>query len=501
MNRQTANRQTANRETANRQTAARSKTATARGLSRPVVLPVAVGATHSVATVHTSRVAARASWVQPLVVTGALTAAMLLLLLGVMFGTRDAALRTWRAGLSTVDQTEARAHLEQALAWGDQAPALLAEALGSSRSTVVIATEEVLSEQLAQWELLPAGQAWPRLARLAEELARRVPRYSPAARQAAGDLALRMLIWPQDVDVPEALDVAASCETILAEDPSRRGRVDEVRRRRIRSRTSDGGARGVPSSAIARVPVDADFFAALSKLPVADRGGDGSVNLASGAANELPGRAPGDEPVLGESLSDSAAANEAGSSSSRLPASGENRAVPRLLEHVEPDALAVPRGRLSADGLGSSPSTSDAERNAEAGPDVVAGWDSMTTAEVLRALRRAGRDQAGHIEAELSRRGWSSRQLEWVRIATGDDVGRRLALVNALPGVRGIDAKAWLLWMSDDPSAVVRRAVVGIMATTAEPEMLGRVAAMAEHDSDAEVRALAERAAGLAGRQ
>jgi hypothetical protein len=73
------------------------------------------------------------------------------------------------------------------------------------------------------------------------------------------------------------------------------------------------------------------------------------------------------------------------------------------------------------------------------------------------------------------------------QFATADaNVRRRLA--ESLAGLRGIDAKPWLIWLSHDIKAEVRLAALTVMATSGETEMLARVAELASVDSDPQVQ-------------
>jgi hypothetical protein len=95
--------------------------------------------------------------------------------------------------------------------------------------------------------------------------------------------------------------------------------------------------------------------------------------------------------------------------------------------------------------------------------------------------------------AELKRRGLSPRLVELGKRLTDPDPKERRHWAELLPRMSGIDAKPWLLWLSHDQDPDVRLAVVTLMATSGDPDMLNRVSQMGRDDDDPRIQAQAAR--------
>jgi hypothetical protein len=110
-------------------------------------------------------------------------------------------------------------------------------------------------------------------------------------------------------------------------------------------------------------------------------------------------------------------------------------------------------------------------------------------------MRRLHEGGAGALEAqrELASRGFGQLEIELARRLTDDDPEVRRRLAEWLPRLPGIDARPWLLWLSEDPSPQVRLLAATLMSTTTDPALLERVAEMYRADPDADVRRQAGR--------
>lgn len=117
--------------------------------------------------------------------------------------------------------------------------------------------------------------------------------------------------------------------------------------------------------------------------------------------------------------------------------------------------------------------------------------DRLNTFEVFARLHNEG-PAARRAADQLARRGFTARQIEVGRHLTSPDAHERHQWVEALPGIRGVEAKAWLLHLSRDQSLAVRRAAITLLATSRDPEVVRRMAQLATQESDAELRAEAE---------
>jgi HEAT repeat protein len=72
----------------------------------------------------------------------------------------------------------------------------------------------------------------------------------------------------------------------------------------------------------------------------------------------------------------------------------------------------------------------------------------------------------------------------------------RMALTRRLPELPGVNPVPWLLELSRDDDAEVRRSAISLMATTGDPALLKRIQTMARKDRDPWVQRQADRLAG-----
>jgi len=114
------------------------------------------------------------------------------------------------------------------------------------------------------------------------------------------------------------------------------------------------------------------------------------------------------------------------------------------------------------------------------------------TIEVMRWL--LDEDAAADARAVLTQRGFSELQLRVARRIVDPNPAARLELAQALPNLAGIDPRPWLLWLSRDADPSVRRAVVGILATSPDPALHNRLRELVVEETDASVLSLVKRA-------
>jgi len=112
---------------------------------------------------------------------------------------------------------------------------------------------------------------------------------------------------------------------------------------------------------------------------------------------------------------------------------------------------------------------------------------TRTAWALLGDLQATGSPQASAAAAELHRRGFSLREIELGKHLTSPDAAERAKHLETLPSA-GIAVKPWLLYLSGDPDAEVRRAAVAIMATSNDPELRTKLREMAIGDADEIVR-------------
>jgi len=443
---------------------------------------------------------------------------------GLVVGLRRPALclaaRHWTQKLQSAPDEQIEPLLRQAAAWGEEGVPVLVEALGSGREPVARAGRRVIFSELERWKQLPVQERTSRLAVLAEALAARVENFGPTARSDAAELAAQILLWPLESETTSARDVIAHCDTILQAVHAPRHRMAGMVGPGMREATG-GQMPPAPASELpgretsgAMAPRATRFpgaapdalrdqtVAEMARLP----GGGLPIDWFPRPPSETPGalsegRGPEDEPGLLDRPSNARRLSPRGTRSAADPCCPEPAdQTPRAQGPASPDRAqtSVLNGemRLEPDvmsrGMASRQALSAAASSAAGQPDSLARLDAL---EVMGRIRSADPSAADAAREELVRRGFGPRELELARRLTDPRPEVRRELAQILPGLAGVDAVAWLMWLSRDQDADVRLAAVTVMATTGDPALLRELEKIALKDSDPRVRAAAERLA------
>jgi hypothetical protein len=109
---------------------------------------------------------------------------------------------------------EAAKHVLGLSPFDGSTPAILVAALVDQRPEVSRAAEEALARAVDRWSELRPDEAAPRVAALAEGLARIAPELDEDRRYAAHRLAQRLIVWPLASPEESAATIAA-CESVL----------------------------------------------------------------------------------------------------------------------------------------------------------------------------------------------------------------------------------------------------------------------------------------------
>jgi hypothetical protein len=117
----------------------------------------------------------------------------------------------------------------------------------------------------------------------------------------------------------------------------------------------------------------------------------------------------------------------------------------------------------------------------------------LSAIELFKLLVKPPGPETEAVRAEIKRRKFTPREIEVGTHLCSSRAEDRCRWAEALPGLSGIDAKMWLVWLSHDTNAQVRLTAVTLMATATDPEMLARVAEMARSDHDDRVQMQAAR--------
>jgi hypothetical protein len=173
-------------------------------------------------------------------------------------------------------------------------------------------------------------------------------------------------------------------------------------------------------------------------------------------------------------------------------AAATNVVQPRLLLSTEAKPLAT------NDAAGASRATSVSDDRAADGGQSDPAIDAARRLREVDSLDLFARlnepTDAQAAAAELASRGFSPRQVDVGRHLVSRDPAERLRWAEVLPGIRGVDARFWLLRLSHDTNVQVRRSAVGLLATDRDPEVIRRLRQIAVEETDPDLRNQAGRA-------
>lgn len=285
-------------------------------------------------------------------------------------------------------------------------------ALASPRDVVADAAAESLQRSLDAWSTLPGPEASQRVAVAARSLAEVAPQLNVRRQQTARQIAQRLLVWPLDSTVVDAVQVLADCETI---------------------------ARACPA---ARLPV----------LVKQARPEENALAVESPAKNEP--RVEIRQPVLVGRRNDS-------------PQAEPQRFEPLPVEPVEPKRFLPPRAEQMPIPPASEASPTPSEDAAPAEITVApARFQRESDVEVMRHLHNTDGALVAAAVQELSRRGYRGVHLALARGLTHPDPHERRKLAESLPQMKGIDARPWLQHLAADSDPDVCRAAAAILQTS-----------------------------------
>lgn len=372
--------------------------------------------------------------------------------------------------LATAPAEEVTELVEAIAGLGDAGTSRLVAALASPRAEVVAAARGALREQVDRWEALDASRAASKLAKLVEALAAGADALEPAERTFAADLALRALLCPAG---GEGASLGGHCERIF----------------KIAAQKADGasGPEG-----------EADGLAAAAEMESKPVPLPGQLRSPLDVL-DLPGGGLPIDGLMLEADSRADGAAETAAADGGEPRRHEAESAARPLAETPTRAR-----QGGGDDSPIVPSAADGPTGTDDGGIRPVGMAeplaAMTPAELLRALRGAGDELRRMAGDELRKRGWPEREVVLALHLAGDDAGERRRWAESLPRISGLDAKPWLLWLSEDDDPEVRLVALTLMATTRDPEMLAVVARMGRDDADGRVRQQAARLFGDSSR-
>ena len=388
--------------------------------------------------------------------------------------------RYWQQQLAAAADDELPLLARRLAARGEAGIAAMVAGLGSPRENVRREMRLALDDELKGWQSLPKREASQRLGRLSAALAAEAERIDASSRPFAADLATQLLLWPTEGSVVDRSRLVAECERVLRASHAASGSPGAERWRRLRDLATSA------ESAARRWNSTLPVAAARESLPP--------------ATLEAPALPPLSVPELSEEMTTSGTVE----TPRRLRPDPSARAValapvtkrPAIRNPLRAAANEPARTDVSAaEQAGWSPSLDETRQAGSVELTSAANRNSsLTKREALELFAELGSENASAAEAELSRRGFTHKQIEVGKHLTAADPEERRRWTEALPGMRGIDTKEWLLILSGDQDAQVRQAAVTLLATSQDPRLLARVEEVAQSDPDPGVRQQAARA-------
>lgn len=359
--------------------------------------------------------------------------------------------------LASTNGAETGELLTQLMALGRPGIAAVVRALAAPKPATRGGAYRSLLDELNRCEQQPPGpELGLRLRDLAQALAECVPQVPNVEQARVKSLAMKIVALTEAVPLADRGVVIATCQRILATRPEKQRPT-----RAVRLHPSPTAAKPQP-------------LVAGKKPPPAHEKPSAQLDLAVFSPPALT-RADVQTPLEPGLLR----ANNA-------VALAERNEKPRPVEQR-------PQVKVAA----FTPDAGDFQAADEAST-VREQAQNLDVIELFKQLR-AGQPSASAFRAELDARGFSPRQIEVGEHLVSPDAAERLQWTEWLPGIRGVDARFWLLRLSHDPNGQVRRAAVGLLATDRDPEVVRRLQRVVVEDPDERIRAQASRALEMLG--
>jgi hypothetical protein len=395
-----------------------------------------------------------------LLLIGVATAVATSLVIAVLAGRAHLA---WHLGkdLNQLPEAEVPLRMQQLVELGEPGMAVLAEALGSTQTTVARAAETALLEQLDRWKTMPVDVSSPKVAHLIRQLAIRSLQYGPRARAAAAGLATRALDWQNGGSSVDRAQLISDCAAILRAAGTDRllTQPDELSGVFVESPQPSPPpcpsdelpafrAKGLTPSDGTDSPAGRSAF-----LP----GDDAPLDVAAGPSHPA---APQYDSVARPTEIPSKSPSETRKEDSRAPFDKPPaRLDPPLSRPVPWD----PRRAMPA----ASPT---ARRTNAEQPAQTVELSLQDDLSLMRRLHALHPEQSRAARSELVRRGFDARQLRMAEDLTNPDRNVRIRLARALPVICDVDVRPWLKTLANDEDAQVRLAAIAVIATLGAPE-------------------------------
>lgn len=296
-----------------------------------------------------------------------------------------------------------------------------------------------LRQTFTQWQTLSTAEASSRQTILAQELASNYPAMSRSAAREAKRFAELILLSPVENPTANSQTLIANCAAVL-----RMPLPAESPRKTLLARREQPAE--VP-------PVPASVDTSLDD-PVEIAIGPASVAPPAPLAVKPPSRtSPKTIPTLGPQ---------------RLEESQDQAAV-----KVEPRRFLAPKGTPLEEST--EPLRLPSDNTQTDGPAGDEPQEEVSDLELMYDLHAADKATEARAVRQLVERGYQPDHLALARRLTDPDPKVRKKLAESLPRIRGLNARPWLLALSEDASEEVRTAARNILKTGQDPELLRKL--------------------------
>lgn len=386
----------------------------------------------------------------------------------------------WQQSLETCDQAEIVPRLHRLIDMKPDGLRRVTDSLRSEREAVALGAAKVLKIHLAHWERLPPHVGREKAALVAAEVARHVSEFRPNVQQAAARLAESILRWPSDPTASNRAILVAHCDAILQ--AAERG-TDATRKTMVATteNISKAGANGTPHSILTS---SEQIFPATpgSGLPIDLPHEEASIE----SVEERPPTIAGPTKSL---------------TTSKPTARRNETAVvepPRLMPEPNgaADSFRPPPQPLPSVSTDLSPAPNQPARLPVDSNLLAKLWshpESLSNFELLGLAQSNDRQTSKRAWEELHTREIPPKFLELGLHLTNPDPAIRRQWSQRLPSVPGIDARPWLLALSNDVDAEVRMNALVLMATMGDPRLLRRIEQIARDDREPQIQDQARR--------
>ncbi len=401
-----------------------------------------------------------------------------------------------QSALSLVADSELEPRLRALVAQGSPGLTTVVKSLDSQRAALRATSFRILHEEIDRLTTLTttsAGDVATSIDRLAHLLASNAPQFRGEALAQAAELADRIIALPSKENAPGITRIRDCHRVLAAHTQSRIG----SRNRSVANLAGSPAANDTVDAGASMQPAGfAPSSATIEAVPLAGGG------LPIVRAHDVPLRLPADliaaarpiRPATGEPHNPPmAAASQAG----EPDLATATVVAPRVIESKAVEAsgpgLRVRQAQHSDYVAGKEWPASAAQRRE---PAMTPPEDLRRLLELDQRIRSNDAAIAAAAQREAEQLHVDRRQLALARGAIDPDPQVRKEVAEALPLVGSVDARGWLLWLSHDSDAAVRRAAISLLATAGDRALKKRVRDAAMSDPDLQVREKA-RASGV----